>query len=209
MKANIICADPPWGFKDRLTMSKTKRGAEANYNTMSTDSIKKIPIWDICEDDALLALWVPSSLLQDGLDVMSAWGFQQKQTWIWVKTKKEPLKDIIKSIKNSNTIDLNTCLAFFMGRYFRACHELCLIGIKGKIHSQLKDMSQRSVALDSSKKHSEKTEILQERLELMFPIGNKVELFGRRARDGWVVLGNQSPDCSEDIFDAIERIKNL
>src|SRR5271166_6525138 len=102
MKFNVICADPPWGgFKDKLNMSSVKRGAEANYNgTMSTQNICSLPVKQIADPNGcLLALWVPSSLLQDGMDVMNAWGFKQKQTYIWVKSKKNPLGDDIEDIK--------------------------------------------------------------------------------------------------------------
>ncbi len=69
-------------FFDRLKMSDVARGAEANYNTMTISEIKQMPVNKIAEDGAILALWVPSSLLQEGLDVMNAWGFKQKQTYI-------------------------------------------------------------------------------------------------------------------------------
>ena len=64
MKFNIIVADPPWGgWKDNLSMSDVKRGANANYNTMTIDQIKAIPVKSITSSDgALVAIWVPSSI---------------------------------------------------------------------------------------------------------------------------------------------------
>lgn len=94
-KFNIIVADPPYSFKDTLSMSDVARGAKANYNTMTISQIKQLPIKSIADPTgAILALWVPSSLLQEGLDIMKSWGFSHKQTYIWVKTKIDPLKDI-------------------------------------------------------------------------------------------------------------------
>lgn len=89
-KFSIVVADPPWRFSDKLAMSDVKRGAEANYSTLSLDDIKRLPVNDWCADSAVLALWVPSSLLQDGLDVMAAWGFKQKQIYTWLKASKNP-----------------------------------------------------------------------------------------------------------------------
>jgi len=236
MRFNVIVADPPWGFSDKLTMSDVKRGSEANYNgVLSIDKIKSLDIHSVSQDDAVLALWVPSSLLPEGLDVMKAWGFELKQTHIWVKTKKNPFDkikdDIKKLIKSSNSIksffssiieyidliDFNDFLGFFMGRLFRNVHEICLLGVKGKhIYKQLKNKSQRSVHFAPNLEHSAKPPILQDRLELMFPDAKKLELFARRPKDGWVCVGNElvstNPNDSpfgEDIFDSIRRLKDL
>lgn len=98
-KYSVICADPPYGFSDSLSMSDVKRGAKANYPTMSIKDIKELPVKDISEPDGcILALWVPGSLLQEGLDIMKAWGFTHKQTYVWVKTKKDPTKDIRNTV---------------------------------------------------------------------------------------------------------------
>jgi N6-adenosine-specific RNA methylase IME4 len=90
-KFQVIVADPPWAFKDTIKMSDVARGAQANYATMTISQIKQLPVKGIVSDDgAVLALWVPSSLLQEGLDTMKAWGFSHKQTYVWVKTKYDP-----------------------------------------------------------------------------------------------------------------------
>ncbi len=97
MKYRVIVADPPWPFKDTLKMSDVPRGAEANYSVMSIKDIKELPMRDFIDPDgSILALWVPSSLLQEGLDTMKSWGFTHKQTYIWVKIKKDPISDIRK-----------------------------------------------------------------------------------------------------------------
>jgi N6-adenosine-specific RNA methylase IME4 len=99
-KFDVIVADCPWSFSDKLRMSDIKRGAQANYSTMTISDIQQLPIKDICNPiGAVLCLWVPSSLLQEGLDTMKAWGFKHKQTYIWVKTKKNPYEDEYKSLK--------------------------------------------------------------------------------------------------------------
>jgi N6-adenosine-specific RNA methylase IME4 len=98
-KFRVIVADPPWSFSDKLQHSDVKRGAEANYDTMTISRIQEMPVKSHCHPDgAVLCLWVPSSLLQEGLDTMKAWGFHHKQTYVWVKTKKEPFKDVKKSL---------------------------------------------------------------------------------------------------------------
>jgi N6-adenosine-specific RNA methylase IME4 len=224
-KFSVIVADPPWAFSDRLKMSDVPRGAEANYQVLSLDDIKQLPIVDYTDPDgAILALWVPSSLLQDGLDTMKTWGFTHKQTYVWVKTKKtdnvkkvffKTAKDIHYDLTNKKppskvlkdfVINLYATLGFGMGRLFRQTHEICLIGTSNnKIYQQLTNKSQRSVCFAENLKHSAKPEHLQDSLELMFPKSKKLELFARRLRDGWTCLGNEV--CNdEDIRVSLSKL---
>src|SRR5271166_6739226 len=97
MSYGVIVADPPWPFKDRLKMSDVPRGARANYPTLTIEDIKRLPVKSACDPaGAVLCLWVPGSLLREGLDTMKAWGFKHKQTYVWVKTKIEPLVEFKK-----------------------------------------------------------------------------------------------------------------
>jgi N6-adenosine-specific RNA methylase IME4 len=212
MAYNLIVADPPWAFSDKLSMSKVKRGADAQYKgTLSIKDIKELPVRHIAAENAVLALWVPSSMLADGLETMKAWGFEFKQTHIWVKTKKEPLKGLLKifykliwgkaiSIVNKKDIakiiddfDIGSeILAFGLGRLFRQTHEICLIGTRGNVYNKLENKSQRSVHFGPVTKHSEKPEDLQDMLDKMFPsYEKKIELFARRDRLGYDCFGNE------------------
>lgn len=213
---DVIVIDPPFSFADHLQMSDVKRGSLSQYSTLSIEEIKSLPIKDVSNPDgALLALWVPSALLNDGLEIMKTWGFEQKQTYVWVKSKVEPFKDLYDSIKElpilkeelskktiKNTIEeikkecnlqLNNFLQFGMGRLFRNCHEICLIGINNNgIYKKLQDKSQRTISFAPSLKHSQKPEHLQASLEKMFPDAKYLEVFARRQRDGWLCIGNEN-----------------
>lgn len=193
-----------------------------------------MPVKDICDEGALLAIWVPSSLLQEGLDVLKDWGFNHKQTYIWVKNKKLPYdnfkkfitksfvknlpnlynkqtyKSLISSIQNSlQDLNMNDCLSFGMGRLFRQSHEICLIGTNhNKIYKSLSNKSQRSVSFAENLKHSTKPEHLQNSLDIMFPGDiNRLELFARRQRKNWFCLGNESiMTKGEDIFSSLHKL---
>jgi len=89
-KIKVLVSDPPWDFGDSLTMSSVKRGAKSNYNTLSIEELKNLPVKDIVDTNAVIALWCPSSLIKEGIEVLEAWGFRFTQTHIWVKTKKHP-----------------------------------------------------------------------------------------------------------------------
>lgn len=212
----MIVADPPYIFSDKLTMSNTKRGSESNYPVLTINELKKLDISKITAANAVLALWCPSTLVPDGLEIMKAWGFDFKQTWVWVKTKKEPVKNLIKKIKKDdknwikhlNEFDLNDILGFGLGRLFRQTHELALIGTKGKIYDRLANKAQRSVYFWPAAKHSEKPEGLQNRFEIMFPNMNYIEFFARRERPGWTCVGNEIPPYN-DIRDILKKLLNV
>lgn len=225
-KFDVIVADPPWPFLDKLRMSAVKRGAVANYNVMTMSDIQQLPINNLCQTTGtVLCLWVPGSLLQQGLDTMKAWGFAHKQTYVWVKTKKVPLKSLGVIIKSRSTylmsvpdyvrmamkiakehFKLGNILSFGMGRLFRQTHEICLIGTSNnQIYNKLENKSQRSVCFAPNLKHSAKPEDLQDALEIMFPRAKKLELFARRERTGWTCLGNEV--CQgEDIRVSLDKM---
>ena len=211
MKFDIVLADPPWKMKDSLTMSDVKRGADAHYSTMSTSDLCNLKIAGLANPTGcILILWVLGSMLQDGMDVMKAWGFHQKQTLVWVKTKKH-IKPTKKNPKPS-THTIDDCLSFGLGRLWRQTHEICLIGINNTgIYKKLKNKSQRSVIFGENKGHSIKPESLQDSLDLMFSdvSTKKLEMFARRDRKGWSCIGNEnSTTLGEDIVDSITRLKN-
>lgn len=229
-KFQCICIDPPYSFNDSLNMSDVRRGACANYKTMSIKEIMDLPIKNIADPNGcVLVVWVPSSLLKEGIQLMENWGFSLKQTYVWVKSKKSPIEDIVYSaskILSKKGIDtfqditnardavlnlfkefsLNNVLGFGMGRLFRNTHEIALVGINStKIYKQLQNKSQRTVSIESNERHSKKPENLQDSLDLMFPSANKIEIFARRSRPGWTCLGNEV--CGgEDIRESLRKL---
>lgn len=207
MKFNVVVCDPPYNFLDGLNISDVKRGSQANYNTMTIQQIKDMRIKDIVDPDgALLALWVPSSLLQEGLDIMKEFGFIFKQTWIWIKLKKEPFKQFKKNKDfKLEEINLEQLLSFGMGRIGRNVHEICLIGVRGKIYKKIQNRSQRTVFFYKNEKHSKKPELLQDKLDMIFPDTNKIEIFARRQRPGWHCIGNEIVQ-GEDINESISKL---
>jgi len=197
----VIVADPPWEFNDRLRMSSVKRGAESQYPVMSLEILCGLPIPLIADQTGcLLALWVPSSMLDTGLKVMGNWGFTLKQTYVWVKTTYR-----VNDPENRDT------LAFGMGRLFRQAHEIALIGINNPgIYSKLVNRSQRSLCIEPNVRHSTKPENLQDSLDLMFPHTKKLEIFARRKRDGWLCLGNElsGKKIQDEIIEVFQGQRN-
>lgn len=198
MKFNVIIADPPWKFDDKLTMSSVKRGAESQYKgVLSVEDIVNIDVQSIVGDWGVLALWVPSSMLSDGLRTMTSWGFRQTTTYVWGKTTK------------SGKIE------FGMGRMFRGSHEIALIGTCGKPYANLQNKSQRSLIVDEdlpsdfelalNEMHSKKPQNLHNSFNLMFPDAKKLELFARRHTEGWTCTGNELDGL--DVRESLAKLK--
>jgi len=204
-KYNIICIDCPWSFSDKLEMSDVARSSESQYPVLNIEELKKLRINDIAAEDALIVSWTPSSLLQEGLDCLKSWNFRQTQMVVWNKTNKDPFKSIKNKLKKIdlndksnidkifNDFNYNDLMGFGMGRMWRNCHEIALVGVRGKIYKHLKNKSQRTVHFGINEKHSKKPEHIQDQLDLMFPDPSlkKIEVFARRLKEGWTCIGNE------------------
>lgn len=211
---SVIVADPPWTFSDKLSMSKVKRGAEAQYDghVLDVDAIADLfagPNWDLIAENANLLLWVPGSLIKSGIKVAEAWGFKVCGVYPWVKTAKFPRKSPRTGKFNFEiTKPEDVPLAFGMGHTWRHCSEIALDCRKGGIVSLCENKSQRAACLAPNLKHSAKPEAPQDSLEIMFPESSghrHLELFARRERPGWVCLGNEIDGL--DIREALDRLR--
>lgn len=204
MKYEVIIADCPWSFDDKLQKmrSRTRRSAASQYDVMTLADIKALDVASLADPaGCILALWVPGSFLEAGIDVYRAWGFSLKQNFTWVKTKK-------RKLKATELSDPANHLAFGMGRLFRQTHETALICASGKtVYPLLEDHSQRSVCFHPNLGHSRKPPNLHESLEKMFPEANKLELFARQDKPGWTCIGNECPSTlGRDIRDVIPEL---
>jgi N6-adenosine-specific RNA methylase IME4 len=173
----VLCADPPWKFDDKLP-GKT-RGAVRQYACLSVEAICRFPLLPLA-DDCVLFLWKVASMPHAALDVTRMWGFTPKTELIWLK----------KTV-NGNQF-------FGMGRTLRAEHETCLVATRGK--PQVRNHSVRSTFITDFEglsapvgRHSEKPDRFYQIVESLFD-GPYLELFGRKQRPGWTVLGDES--CS-------------
>lgn len=83
-KYEIIYADPPWAYNDKLG-GLPKYGA-MTYNTMTQDELAGLPIREITAKNCILFMWATMPKLQEALDTIKAWGFKYKTcAFCWVK----------------------------------------------------------------------------------------------------------------------------
>ena len=173
-KYQIIYADPAWSYRDkREKHPRLCGGALRHYPTMKIEDIKSLPVADIAAENAMLFLWVTFPNLQEGLDVIKAWGFKYKTLgFSWIKTNKR-----------SGT-------PFFgIGYYTKSNCEVCLIGVKGKPIKQSNSVS--SVVIEPRGEHSKKPEKVRDLIVELCGDIPRVELFARKKSDGWDAWGNE------------------
>ena len=173
-KYNIIYADPPWSYKDKRDKHpRMCGGAISHYNTMSIEQIKSLPIKDLAADNCMLFLWVTFPNLQEGLDVIKAWGFTYKTLgFSWIKTNKNNGKPF-----------------FGIGYYTKSNCEVCLIGVKGKPIKVSNSVS--SVVISPRQEHSKKPDQIRDKIVELCGDVPRIELFARKKAEGWDVWGNE------------------
>lgn len=87
MKYQIIYADPPWPYNDK--MKGTGFEIEKQYQTMTLEDLKKMPIKKITDKDCVLCMWFVYGMLPEALQVVASWGFKYKTIgFIWNKKSK-------------------------------------------------------------------------------------------------------------------------
>lgn len=163
-KYQIIYADPPWRYKQQLRWEKKHIYPleEKFYQTMDIKEIKELKIPS--EKDSWLILWTTVPKIQEGLDVLKAWGYEYRISGVWDKGNG-------------------------LGYFFRVYHEILLIGKRG--NPQKPKHSVPSVFKESRRKHSQKPECVRQWIEKVFPNMSKIELFAREKAPGWDVWGNE------------------
>jgi N6-adenosine-specific RNA methylase IME4 len=171
-----ILADPPWRFSNRTGKVAPEHKRLNRYDTLSLEEIMEIPVPLVAGEKSHLYLWVPNALLQEGLQVMKAWGFQYKSNIVWHKIRKDGGPD-----------------GRGVGFYFRNTTELILFGIRGKIRTLQPGRSQVNIIRTRKQEHSRKPDELYEIIEKCSK-GPFLEIFARGKRNGWDVFGNQSEE---------------
>jgi site-specific DNA-methyltransferase (adenine-specific) len=165
-KYRVIYADPPWAYGDTRSGQGTT-GATDHYPTMPLKEICALPVKDITDENAVLFLWVTSPLLEDSFQVIKAWGFKYKSSFVWDKVKHN------------------------MGHYNSVRHEFLLVCTKG---SCMPDNSKLFDSVQSIERgeHSQKPEQFREIIDTLYSTGGKIELFSRKRVSGWDAWGYEA-----------------
>lgn len=96
---STIVADPPWDVKfgeDTRRAERASTGspkgtwtpAAMNYNTMTLDEIKALPVANAAAENAHLYIWTINAYIEQTYAVARAWSFRPVALLTWAKTPR-------------------------------------------------------------------------------------------------------------------------
>jgi N6-adenosine-specific RNA methylase IME4 len=168
-----ILADPPWRFQNSTGKVAPEHRRLLRYPTMELQEILELPVGRLAAARSHLYLWVPNALLNEGLQVMKAWGFTYKSNIIWLKVRKDGGPD-----------------GRGVGFYFRNVTEMILFGVRGSLRTLTPGRTQVNMLATRKREHSRKPDEIFDIIESCSP-GPYLELFARFRRPGWRQWGNE------------------
>ncbi|OLP56925.1 hypothetical protein BJF92_11215 [Rhizobium rhizosphaerae] len=174
-------ADPPW--EQQAWSDETGQDRGLPYPPMPLDAIKGLCAGEASPftRDAVLFLWVTTSRLADGIDVLRAWGFAYVSAITWDK-------ELIG-----------------LGRWVRDRTEHLLIGKRGNFPGLTEGTQPASLFAERRQGHSRKPEAIARMIDRLFPDLPKIELFQRaeslalddvRRGDGWHLWGFEAGETA-------------
>ena len=160
-KYKTIVVDPPWDIK--LISLKVRPNQKAMpYKTMTLNEIKSLPINDLADEHCHIYLWTTMSYLPKAFDVLQSWGFKYNCLLTWDKTDG------------------------FCPFGFKWTTEFCLFAIRKQ---PLKKIGIKTIFRENHTIHSRKPQTFYNIVEkVSYP--PYLDVFGRRLRHGWDVIGN-------------------
>ena len=136
--------------------------------------IASVPIASWAKPNAHLYLWTTNPKLPFAFRVMEAWGFIYKTMLTWEKTTH-----------------VGTVHGGGMGWFYRGATEHVLFGVRG--HKSIPTYMRKPNLFRAppTGEHSEKPDAFYSLVDLVSPVGRKLDVFARRERQGWDVYGNE------------------
>ena len=172
-KFKTIVADPPWSKNQSSGSNASYGGAINHYSLMKLDRIKEMPVAKLADENAHLYLWVTNSNIDDGLEVVRAWGFRYISVFHWIKPK------------------------LGVGNYLRNASETCIFAVRGKLPPKCR--TQINWLISYPTVHSEKPREFISVVERVSP-GPYLELFCRKrpaSHEDWYCWGNETEDGAD------------
>lgn len=166
-KYRIIYADPPWKYGDNLVDGYGP--AINHYQLMTIPELSALPVKGLAGEDAVLFLWVTSPLLDECFEVIQAWGFEYKTSFIWDKVRHN------------------------YGHYNSVRHELLLVCTRGSCPPDVPELFDSVQTIERTEIHSQKPMEFRTIIDTLYPNGKRIELFARELIPGWETWGNELP----------------
>ncbi|HFN3851199.1 DNA methyltransferase [Escherichia coli] len=200
MNYELIYVDPPWLYDN----TASNGAAENHYGTMKLIDIKRLPVWELSAENAVLAMWYTGTHTREAIELAEAWGFKVRtmKGFTWVKFNPLAEKHINKALQAGGVEDfydfldlLNVQTRMNGGNHTRANTEDLLIATKGKGLERL-NAGIKQVVYSPLGVHSQKPWEVRHRLELLYGDVSRIELFSRNGSPGWDHWGNEAENPS-------------
>lgn len=201
---SLIYADPAWSYGNQISNG----AAVDHYPTMSLLDMKRLPVWELAADNAVLAMWYTGTHNQEAIELAEAWGFKVRtmKGFTWVKLNQLAEPRINKALAEGDVTDfydfldlLNAETRMNGGNHTRANTEDVLIATRGA-GLERKHAGIKQVVYSPLGAHSEKPWEVRHRLELLYGDVPRIELFSRSAAPGWSHWGNQCATASVELI---------
>lgn len=194
-KYKLIYVDPPWQYGNTVS-----NGAAGNlYSTMSIMDLKRLPVWDLADENAVLAMWYTGTHNEEARALAEAWGFTVRtmKGFTWVKLNQRAEQRINAALAEGQVCDfydfldlLNAESRMNGGNHTRANTEDVLIATRGT-GIERASASVKQVVYSCLGEHSEKPWEVRNRLEKLYGDVPRIELFARSTAEGWDIWGNE------------------
>jgi N6-adenosine-specific RNA methylase IME4 len=169
----VILADPEWKFETWSPLGLDNTSPDNHYPTSDLETIKARDVPSIAAEDCVLFLWATVPMWPQAQEVLTAWGFEYKSSFCWIKDKAGT------------------------GYWNRNKHEILLVGTRGKPPAPAEGTQWPSAIEAPVERHSAKPEKFLEMIEAYFPSVPKIELNRRGpAREGWDAWGNEAEEAA-------------
>lgn len=179
---SVVLMDPPFSYGRTVGQGV----ACAQYETMTDDELRSLPVRRISAKNAILLLWCSGPTMDRAIALVEAWGFSYKTVgFVWVKTNKG-----------------GTPQSMGLGSYTLPGTEFVLLATRGQAAPLIHKRVNQVILLRRSG-HSVKPKVFRAIIHEMLgkdPDLKKIELFSRHAADDdWSVWGNEL-DKNPDTF---------
>ena len=166
---STIVVDPPWkigSIKHTGRKGHKIKPMQDNYEMMTVEQIKQLPIKELANDNAYLFLWTTHTYLPECFEILKNWGFKYHLTMTWDKGRG---------------------LTHFG---FHRKTEFVLFAYNGRLDIECSGKSINTLFYEYNKGHSIKPDVFYTELERKLP-SPMIDIFARREREGWDVFGNE------------------
>ena len=171
MSYSLAVIDPPWSWVPWNGGGGQTRGVP--YPILTLEAMGQLDICSILKPDAVVLLWVTDSMLPQALQLVDHWGLTFKTVgFYWTKTRLSGKEHI------------------GLGYYTRANPEQCWILTRGKGLPRVSKSVRRWLQAPYTS-HSEKPDKFYEHVLALFGDIPRVDIFARKPRPGWDVIGNE------------------